>query len=80
MSPWSFYQWGLDILGPLPEGPGKLKYIIVRSAEGKSGPTTGSRSWNMTPIQMSEVREMEDQADQHSGSTPAGQWPRGKSQ
>ncbi|GKC66596.1 reverse transcriptase domain-containing protein [Tanacetum coccineum] len=29
MSPWSFYQWGLDILGPLPEGPGKLKYIIV---------------------------------------------------
>ncbi|GKE86765.1 reverse transcriptase domain-containing protein [Tanacetum coccineum] len=29
MSPWSFYQWGLDILGPLPEGPRKLKYIIV---------------------------------------------------
>ncbi|GKF37759.1 reverse transcriptase domain-containing protein, partial [Tanacetum coccineum] len=29
MSPWPFYQWGLDILGPLPEGPGKLKYIIV---------------------------------------------------
>ncbi|GJY66930.1 reverse transcriptase domain-containing protein [Tanacetum coccineum] len=29
MSPWSFYQWGLDILGPLPEGPGKLKFIIV---------------------------------------------------
>nr|GEU36171.1 reverse transcriptase domain-containing protein [Tanacetum cinerariifolium] len=24
-----FYQWGLDILGPLPEGPGKLKFIIV---------------------------------------------------
>nr|GEV89605.1 putative reverse transcriptase domain-containing protein [Tanacetum cinerariifolium] len=29
MSPWSFYQWGLDILGPLPKGPGKLKFIIV---------------------------------------------------
>nr|GEW43080.1 hypothetical protein [Tanacetum cinerariifolium] len=29
MSPWPFYQWGLDILGPLPEGPGKLKNIIV---------------------------------------------------
>ncbi|GKD55610.1 reverse transcriptase domain-containing protein [Tanacetum coccineum] len=29
MSPWPFYQWGLDILGPLPEGPGKLKFIIV---------------------------------------------------
>ncbi|GJS75916.1 reverse transcriptase domain-containing protein [Tanacetum coccineum] len=29
MSPWPFYQWGLNILGPLPEGPGKLKFIIV---------------------------------------------------
>ncbi|GKB63999.1 reverse transcriptase domain-containing protein [Tanacetum coccineum] len=29
MSLWSFYQWGLDILGPLPKGPGKLKFIIV---------------------------------------------------
>nr|GEW96893.1 hypothetical protein [Tanacetum cinerariifolium] len=28
-SPWPFYQWGLDILVPLPEGPGKLKFIIV---------------------------------------------------
>nr|GEU73847.1 protein NYNRIN-like [Tanacetum cinerariifolium] len=24
-----FYQWGLDILGPLSEGPGKLMFIIV---------------------------------------------------
>ncbi|GJY47509.1 reverse transcriptase domain-containing protein [Tanacetum coccineum] len=29
MAPWTFYQWGLDILGPLPEGQGKLKFIIV---------------------------------------------------
>ncbi|GKE01536.1 reverse transcriptase domain-containing protein [Tanacetum coccineum] len=29
MSPWSFYQWGLDILGPLLKGPGRLKFIIV---------------------------------------------------
>ncbi|GJR81873.1 reverse transcriptase domain-containing protein [Tanacetum coccineum] len=29
MSPWSFYQWGLDILRPLPEGPGKLKFVIM---------------------------------------------------
>ncbi|GJY30851.1 reverse transcriptase domain-containing protein [Tanacetum coccineum] len=29
MSPWTFYQWGLDILGPLLEGPDKLKFIIV---------------------------------------------------
>ncbi|GJW13784.1 reverse transcriptase domain-containing protein [Tanacetum coccineum] len=29
MSPWPFYQWGLNILRPLPEGLGKLKFIIV---------------------------------------------------
>ncbi|GJT09139.1 reverse transcriptase domain-containing protein [Tanacetum coccineum] len=29
MSPWPFYQWGLDILGPLPEGSGKPKSIPV---------------------------------------------------
>ncbi|GKC44791.1 reverse transcriptase domain-containing protein [Tanacetum coccineum] len=29
MSPWPFYQWGLDILGPLSKGPGKPKSIIV---------------------------------------------------
>ncbi|GJS23948.1 reverse transcriptase domain-containing protein [Tanacetum coccineum] len=29
MSPWPFYQWGLDTLRPLLEGPGKLKFIVV---------------------------------------------------
>ncbi|GKF99329.1 reverse transcriptase domain-containing protein, partial [Tanacetum coccineum] len=29
MASWPFYQWGLDILGPFPEGPGKLKFIIM---------------------------------------------------
>ena len=28
-SPWPFQQWGLDILGPLPIGRGKCKFIIV---------------------------------------------------
>ena len=28
-SPWPFQQWGLDILGPLPLGKGKCKFIIV---------------------------------------------------
>lgn len=28
-SPWPFYQWGIDIVGPLPEAPGKLKYMVV---------------------------------------------------
>ena len=29
MTPWPFYQWAMDILGPLPEAPGKVKYVIV---------------------------------------------------
>ena len=28
-SPWPFQQWGLDILGPLPNGKGQCKFIIV---------------------------------------------------
>ncbi|GJZ09242.1 reverse transcriptase domain-containing protein [Tanacetum coccineum] len=28
-SPWPFYKWGIDIAGPFPEGPGKVKFIIV---------------------------------------------------
>ncbi|GJS22869.1 reverse transcriptase domain-containing protein [Tanacetum coccineum] len=29
MSPWPFYKWGIDIAGPFPEGPGKVKFLIV---------------------------------------------------
>ncbi|GKC72069.1 reverse transcriptase domain-containing protein [Tanacetum coccineum] len=28
-SPWPFYKWGLDIAGPFPKGPGKVKFLIV---------------------------------------------------
>nr|GEX92436.1 hypothetical protein [Tanacetum cinerariifolium] len=28
-SPLPFYKWGIDIAGPLPEGPGKVKIMIV---------------------------------------------------
>ncbi|GJS50157.1 reverse transcriptase domain-containing protein [Tanacetum coccineum] len=28
-SPWLFYKWGIDIKGPFPEGPGKVKFLIV---------------------------------------------------
>ncbi|GJW88077.1 reverse transcriptase domain-containing protein [Tanacetum coccineum] len=31
MAPWSFYQWGLDILGPLPEAPGKAPGLVERA-------------------------------------------------
>nr|GEX90467.1 reverse transcriptase domain-containing protein [Tanacetum cinerariifolium] len=26
---WPFYKWGIDIAGPFPEGPGKVKFFIV---------------------------------------------------
>ncbi|GKF33825.1 reverse transcriptase domain-containing protein, partial [Tanacetum coccineum] len=28
-SAWSFMKWGIDIVGPLPEGSGRVKYLIV---------------------------------------------------
>ncbi|GJT28448.1 reverse transcriptase domain-containing protein [Tanacetum coccineum] len=28
-SPWPFYKWGIDIAGPFPEGPCKVKFLIV---------------------------------------------------
>ncbi|GJW07749.1 reverse transcriptase domain-containing protein, partial [Tanacetum coccineum] len=28
-TPWSFYKWGIDIVGPFPKGPGKVKFLIV---------------------------------------------------
>ncbi|GKD06175.1 reverse transcriptase domain-containing protein [Tanacetum coccineum] len=28
-SAWQFMKWGMDIVGPLPEGPGRVKYLIV---------------------------------------------------
>ncbi|GKA74283.1 reverse transcriptase domain-containing protein [Tanacetum coccineum] len=28
-SPWPFYKWGIDIAEPFPEGPGKVKFLIL---------------------------------------------------
>ncbi|GJV44989.1 reverse transcriptase domain-containing protein [Tanacetum coccineum] len=28
-SPWSFHKWGIDIVGPFLEGPGKIIFLIV---------------------------------------------------
>ncbi|CAL9012268.1 unnamed protein product, partial [Prunus brigantina] len=27
--PWPFAQWGLDLIGPMPEGKGQVKYVVV---------------------------------------------------
>ncbi|RDX77342.1 Tf2-6, partial [Mucuna pruriens] len=29
MSPWPFFKWGVDILGPFPPAPGQVKFLIV---------------------------------------------------
>lgn len=29
ISPWPFAQWGLDLIKPMPEGKGQVKYAIV---------------------------------------------------
>nr|GEX57321.1 protein NYNRIN-like [Tanacetum cinerariifolium] len=29
MAPWPFFQWGMDVLGPLPKAPGKVRFVIV---------------------------------------------------
>nr|GFA27853.1 reverse transcriptase domain-containing protein [Tanacetum cinerariifolium] len=36
-APWPFYKWGIDIAGPFPEGPGKVKFLIVASIISRSG-------------------------------------------
>ena len=28
-SPWPFAKWGMDLLGPFPQAPGQVKYLIV---------------------------------------------------
>nr|GEY60626.1 reverse transcriptase domain-containing protein [Tanacetum cinerariifolium] len=28
-APWPFYKWGINIAGPFPKGPGKVKFLIV---------------------------------------------------
>ncbi|RDY10102.1 Tf2-8, partial [Mucuna pruriens] len=28
-SPWPFYKWGIDILGPFPLAPGQMKFLMV---------------------------------------------------
>ncbi|GJS36329.1 putative reverse transcriptase domain-containing protein [Tanacetum coccineum] len=36
MSPWTFYQWGLDILGPLPEGLGRFRLPRVNVTDNET--------------------------------------------
>ncbi|GKB74808.1 reverse transcriptase domain-containing protein [Tanacetum coccineum] len=48
-SAWPFRKWGIDIVGPLPEASGKIKYLIVavdyftELIEAKTTPKTSNR-------------------------------------
>lgn len=28
-SPWPFYKWAIDMVGPFPLAPGQLKFLII---------------------------------------------------
>ena len=42
MAPWSFAQWGLDILGPFPTGTREMKFLVV-------GMITSPNGWKLNP-------------------------------
>ena len=29
ITPWPFFRWGIDIVGPFPEAPGRVKFLVV---------------------------------------------------
>lgn len=47
MAPWPFYQWGMDIVGPLPPAAGKVKFILV--AIDYFTKWTGPSHWPRSP-------------------------------
>ncbi|GJT81633.1 reverse transcriptase domain-containing protein [Tanacetum coccineum] len=81
MAPWPFYQWGMDILGPLPQSAGKVKFVIVaidyfnKWIEAKP----------LARITSKEVKKLvwdnivcQYPADEHGGSSPIGKHAGGK--
>ncbi|GKB62031.1 reverse transcriptase domain-containing protein [Tanacetum coccineum] len=47
-SPWPFYKWGIDIAGPFPEGPGKVKFGLpgeIVSDNGKQFRNNPFKDW-----------------------------------
>nr|GEY07616.1 reverse transcriptase domain-containing protein [Tanacetum cinerariifolium] len=63
-APWPFYKWGIDIAGPFPEAPGKVKFLIVamdyfmKWIESKSVATiTGNQSNGLIERENRSLRE-----------------------
>nr|GEU62150.1 reverse transcriptase domain-containing protein [Tanacetum cinerariifolium] len=58
-APWPFYKWGIDIADPFPEGPGKVKFLIVamdyftKWIEAKTVATITGRQAHRTMIKSS---------------------------
>ncbi|GJW80404.1 reverse transcriptase domain-containing protein [Tanacetum coccineum] len=40
-SPWPFYKWGIDIAGPFPKGPGKVKFLITNGLVERANRSLG---------------------------------------
>ncbi|GJS06171.1 reverse transcriptase domain-containing protein [Tanacetum coccineum] len=79
MAPCPFYEWGMDVLGPLPEVPGKVKYVIVaidyftKWIEAKPlARTTGKEVKNLFGITWFAVQH---NTDKHCGCTSLSKRP-----
>ncbi|GKE00595.1 reverse transcriptase domain-containing protein, partial [Tanacetum coccineum] len=54
---WPFYKWGIDIAGPFPEGPGKVKFLIVVTPP--EGAWTEYVSEGVTLLSISSIKHKE---------------------
>nr|GEY92593.1 reverse transcriptase domain-containing protein [Tanacetum cinerariifolium] len=69
-SPWPFYKLGIDIVGPFPEGPSKVKFLIVaidyftKWIEAKPMATiTRAQETSSTEAMKQAIRRMEASSD-----------------
>uniref|UniRef100_A0A2N9IWV9 Integrase catalytic domain-containing protein n=1 Tax=Fagus sylvatica TaxID=28930 RepID=A0A2N9IWV9_FAGSY len=44
-NPWPFAQWGLDIVGPLPQAPGNKRTLMLKNSSGKNVITRFGTPW-----------------------------------
>ncbi|XP_027103086.1 uncharacterized protein [Coffea arabica] len=75
-SPWPFFQWGIDLLGPFPRAPGGYEHIVVAVDYF----TKWVEAEPLTTISSRLVFGARDLAALHLGRPPSSQWPGGERQ
>ncbi|GKF87338.1 reverse transcriptase domain-containing protein, partial [Tanacetum coccineum] len=72
MAPWPFYQWGMDILGPLPPARGGAKFVIVA--------IDYFTKWiEANPlVKITGKEEVRNSSNEHGSSTSSGQRSNGE--